>query len=62
MYGKYWEQNGKLERNIRKRSDVSFLYSLIWSMRKYQVIYADPPRWYNSKKTGGERNDKTKFG
>lgn len=30
--------------------------------QKYQVIYADPPRRYNSRKTGGERNDKTKFG
>lgn len=29
---------------------------------KYNVIYIDPPWWYNSRKTGGERNDKTKFG
>jgi site-specific DNA-methyltransferase (adenine-specific) len=28
---------------------------------KYNLIYLDPPRWYNSRKTGGERNDKTKF-
>ena len=27
----------------------------------YDLIYLDPPRWYNSRKTGGERNDKTKF-
>lgn len=29
---------------------------------QYQVIYADPPWHYNNRKTGGERNDKTKFG
>lgn len=29
---------------------------------KYQVIYADPPWFYNNRKTGGERKDKTKFG
>lgn len=29
---------------------------------KYQVILADPPWFYNNRKTGGERNDKTKFG
>lgn len=29
---------------------------------KYDVIEIDPPWWYNSRKTGGERNNKTKFG
>lgn len=29
---------------------------------KYQVIYADPPWHYNSRKTVGERKNKTKFG
>lgn len=29
---------------------------------KYDLILADPPWWYNSRKTGGERNNKTKFG
>lgn len=28
----------------------------------YQVILSDPAWWYNSRKTGGERKDKTKFG
>lgn len=28
----------------------------------YQVIYADPPWYYNSRKAGGERKNKTKFG
>ena len=28
----------------------------------YQVILADPPWWYNNRKTGGERKNKTKFG
>jgi len=28
---------------------------------EYNLIYLDPPRWYNSRKTGWERNDKTKF-
>jgi N6-adenosine-specific RNA methylase IME4 len=29
---------------------------------KYDVIYADPPWSYNSRKAGAERKDKTKFG
>ena len=29
---------------------------------KYNIIFADPPWWYNNRKTGGERKDKTKFG
>jgi site-specific DNA-methyltransferase (adenine-specific) len=29
---------------------------------KYDVIEIDCPWWYNSRKTGGERNNKTKFG
>lgn len=28
---------------------------------KYDLLYVDPPRWYNSRKTVWERNDKTKF-
>lgn len=28
----------------------------------YSIILADPPWFYNNRKTGGERNDKTKFG
>jgi len=28
---------------------------------KYDLIYLDPPRHYNSRKTWGERNNKTKF-
>ena len=28
---------------------------------KFDLIYCDPPRWYNSRKTEGERNNKTKF-
>ncbi len=28
----------------------------------YDVILADPPWFYNNRKTGGERKDKTKFG
>lgn len=31
-------------------------------MNEYGVILADPPWWYNNRKTGGERCDKTKFG
>jgi N6-adenosine-specific RNA methylase IME4 len=31
-------------------------------MNKYQVILADPPWYYNNRKTGGERCNKTKFG
>lgn len=31
-------------------------------MEKYQVIVADPPWFYNNRKTGGERKNKTKFG
>lgn len=29
---------------------------------KYQVILADPPWWYQNRKTGGERKNKAKFG
>lgn len=29
---------------------------------KYQIILADPPWWYNNRKTGGERKNKTRFG
>lgn len=28
----------------------------------FSVIYVDPPWWYNNRKTGGERKNKTKFG
>jgi N6-adenosine-specific RNA methylase IME4 len=31
-------------------------------MSKYSVILADPPWYYNNRKTGGERSNKTKFG
>lgn len=29
---------------------------------KYDLIYCDPPRWYNNRKTWWERKNKTKFG
>lgn len=32
------------------------------SKKRYSVIYADPPWWYNNRKTGGERKNKTRFG
>jgi N6-adenosine-specific RNA methylase IME4 len=29
---------------------------------KFKVLYSDNPLWYANRKTGGERNNKTKFG
>jgi len=31
-------------------------------MMKYDLVLCDPPWWYNNRKTGGERKNKTKFG
>jgi N6-adenosine-specific RNA methylase IME4 len=32
------------------------------SHEKFGLVLADPPWWYNSRKTGGERSDRTRFG
>ncbi len=52
----------KARRDMEKMSDIIINGGLLDLQDRYSVILSDPPWWYNNRKAGGERSNKTKFG